>query len=145
MTVNGDSPELAFVRECILLGRRWRARIDDVLRPTGLTLARSTVLYWLAQQPEMVTQRELADIVGIEGPTLVRQLHALEAQGLIERVGMPDDRRAKGIRLTEAAMPVVEQISAMTNEFAANALGKLEKRRIPGATRLVIEARTSLE
>ena len=140
-----DTAELMFVRECVLLSRRWRARVDEALRPTGLTLARSTVLYWLDELPGLVTQRELADTVGIEGPTLVRQLHALEAQGLVERVPIPGDRRAKGIRLTEAAKPIIQQIRELTNDLAVGWFGKLEKRRVPSATRLLTEARIALE
>lgn len=139
-----EDPELEFIRECVLLGRRWRAKVDERLRPTGLTLARSTVLYWLAQLSEVVTQRELADLVGIEGPTLVRQLHALEAQGLIERVAMPNDRRAKGIRLTEAARPLLDALRGVTDTMVSEYLAKLGTRRMESATRLLREARTSL-
>ena len=140
-----DDPELAFVRECVLLGRRWRAMVDERLKPSGLTLARATVLYWLSQISEVVTQRELADLVGIEGPTLVRQLHALEAQELIERVTVPGDRRAKGIRMTAKAEPLLAVLRGVTDGLVADYLSKLEKRRLSSATRLVREARMALE
>lgn len=140
-----DNPQLDLVRECVLLGRKWRARVDERMKPTGMTLARSTVLYWLSVLPEVVTQRELADTVGIEGPTLVRQLHALESQGLIERVPFDGDRRAKGIRLTDAALPLLMTIKDVTDALCAEHFGKLEKRRLASATRLVRDARSALE
>jgi MarR family transcriptional regulator for hemolysin len=140
-----DEPELEFIRECVLLGRRWRAKIDERLKPSGLTLARSTVLYWLAQVPDVVTQRELADLVGIEGPTLVRQLHALEGQGLIERVAVAHDRRAKGIRLTDKAKPMIESLREITRLTSEEYLSRLDKRRLSSATRLLNEARTALD
>jgi MarR family transcriptional regulator for hemolysin len=144
MSVPSDDPAFDFVRECVLLSRKWRARVDEALRPTGLTLARSTVLYWVDEIGEGATQRELADIMGIEGPTLVRLLHALEAQGLIERVPMPGDRRAKGIRLTEAARPMLDTLMRVTHEVIRQNLGKLDRRRLSSATRLAQEARTAL-
>ena len=145
MQTKAANPQLDLVRECVLLSRKWRARVDERMKPTGMTLARSTVLYWLSELPGIVTQRELADTVGIEGPTLVRQLHALEAQGLIERVPFEGDRRAKGIRLTEAALPVLAVLKELGDALCDEHFGKLEKRRLASATRLVREARTALE
>lgn len=138
---NTGNPQFDFVRECVLLGRRWRAFYDERLKATGLTLARASVLYWLDELPGVVTQRELADVVGIEGPTLVRQLHALEAKGLIERIAMPGDRRAKGIRLTEAAAPFVAMIHELNATLSEECFGRLDKRRLASATQLARDAR----
>lgn len=138
-------PEFQFVREAVLLARKWRAMVDTRLRPSGLTLARATILYWLAELPETVTQRELADIVGIEGPTLVRQLHALEAQGLIERVPMAGDRRAKGIRATAAAQPLLDTLSNVTGTLVSDYFSGLDRRRLSSATNLLRTARRALD
>ncbi|WP_326525913.1 MarR family transcriptional regulator [Sphingomonas sp.] len=140
----GDMP-FEFVRECVLLGRRWRARVDERLKPTGMTLARFTVLYWVDELPAGFTQRDLADVVGIEGPTLVRLLHALEDLALIERVAVATDRRAKTIRPTAAAAPLLRELTRVCAELSQERLSGLEKRRLPSATRLVREARAALE
>lgn len=139
-----DNPQLDFVRECVLLARRWRVVYDERLRAQGLTMARATVLYWLDQHPGVTTQRALADLVGIEGPTLVRQLHALEAMGLIERVAVSGDRRAKGIRLTDAATPVLAAIHESSHALSREYLGRLDRRRLASATQLVRDARAAL-
>lgn len=141
MPTNQTDPQFDFVRECVLLARRWRAHYDERLKGKGLTLARATVLYWLNELPDLATQRELADVVGIEGPTLVRQLHALEAKGLIERVPIPGDRRAKGIRLTPLAMPLVDIIHELNATLSQECFGKLDRRRLASATGLVRDAR----
>jgi MarR family transcriptional regulator for hemolysin len=116
-----DDPQLEFVRMFGLVSRRWRSRLDERLKPTGLTLARWVVLFWLSQSDTPLTQTELAQRVAIEGPTLVRQLHALQKQGLIVRTPVVGDRRAKGISLTKKAEPLIVQIneisSAMRHEF----------------------------
>lgn len=140
-----DDPSLEFVRECVLLGRRWRVKLDERLKASGMTMARATVLFWVGELPDGATQRDLAELVGIEGPTLVRLLHALEEQGLIERVANTSDRRAKGIRLTEAARPVLDEISRASADLSAERLGKLERRRLPSAIRLAKEARAALD
>jgi MarR family transcriptional regulator, transcriptional regulator for hemolysin len=139
-----ENPQLTFIRECVLLGRRWRAYYDERIRQTGLTLARVTVLYWIDALDGATTQRELADIVGIEGPTLVRQLHALEGMGLIERVPAPGDRRAKAIRLTAAAEPVLRMIHENNDRLSKEAFDRLDRRRLASATKLVQDARAAL-
>jgi MarR family transcriptional regulator, transcriptional regulator for hemolysin len=45
-------------------------------------------------------QRELADAVGIEGPTLTHHLNRMEATGLVTRRRDPDNRRVHLVELT---------------------------------------------
>jgi MarR family transcriptional regulator for hemolysin len=47
-------------------------------------------------------QRELADAVGIEGPTLTHHLNRLEAAGLVVRARDPQNRRVHRVDLTPA-------------------------------------------
>jgi len=47
-------------------------------------------------------QRELAETVGIEGPTLTHHLNRLEAAGLVVRMRDPQNRRAHLVDLTPA-------------------------------------------
>ncbi|NBJ13048.1 transcriptional regulator SlyA [Microvirga arsenatis] len=101
--------DVEFAMELGKVARRWRTRLDSRLRARGLTQARWVALLALSRA-DGLTQRDLAATLGVEGPTLVRILDGLEAQGLIERQSCPDDRRAKRVRLTEAADPVLREI-----------------------------------
>jgi MarR family transcriptional regulator for hemolysin len=101
--------DVEFAMELGKVARRWRTRLDSRLRAMGLTQARWMALLELSRS-DSLTQRDLAATLGVEGPTLVRLLDGLEAQGLIERQSCPDDRRAKRVRLTEAAAPVLREI-----------------------------------
>ena len=56
------------------LARFWRARLDEKMRPHGLTQARWVVMVHLRRGGNGFKQKELADFVGIEGPTLVHIL-----------------------------------------------------------------------
>ncbi|KHK01165.1 MarR family winged helix-turn-helix transcriptional regulator [Desulfovibrio sp. TomC] len=87
------------------VARAWRARLDERLRPLGLSCAMWAVIRRLDAGPAALTQRELAEAVGIEGPTLVRLLDRLEQCGIARRVSDPGDRRIKRVELTEAARP----------------------------------------
>ena len=95
------------------MSRGWRAELDRRLAGLGLSQARWLVLLHLARFDEAPTQRELAQSVGVEGPTLARLLDSLEAQGLVQRHSVVEDRRAKKIVLSDSARPLIEQIEAI--------------------------------
>lgn len=118
-------PRQEFTLELGRVSRRWRARLDVRLRATGLTQARWVALLQLARAGEGLTQRELAERVGIEGPTLVRLLDALERQGLIARHPVRGDRRVKQIRLTEAAQPVMAEINRIAAQVRREVLAHI--------------------
>lgn len=85
------------------LARQWRRHLDARLAPQGISYARWVTLIYLQRMGEGMPQRELADLMGIEAPTLVRTLDQLERLGLIERRPHPQDRRAKTVHLSAAA------------------------------------------
>ena len=110
-------PQEAFALELGRVSRRWRTRLNDRLKVTGLTQARWSTLLHLARGSACMTQRELAERVAIEGPTLVRLHDALEAQGLIERLPVAGDRWANHIRLTATAQPLLKQINRIAADL----------------------------
>jgi MarR family transcriptional regulator for hemolysin len=95
------------------LSRGWRAELDRRLADLGLSQARWLVLLHLARFKEAPTQRELAQSVGVEGPTLARLLDSLENQGLVRRQAVVEDRRAKKILLCDTARPLIEKIETI--------------------------------
>ncbi|MGA8132861.1 MULTISPECIES: MarR family transcriptional regulator [Pseudomonas] len=95
------------------MSRGWRAELDRRLAGLGLSQARWLVLLHLARFTEAPTQRELAQSVGVEGPTLARLLDSLETQGLVQRQAVLEDRRAKKIVLSPSARPLIEQIETI--------------------------------
>ena len=99
------------------MSRGWRAELDRRLAGLGLSQARWLVLLHLARFEEAPTQRELAQSVGVEGPTLARLLDGLEAQGLVSRQAVAEDRRAKQITLSAKAQPLIEQIEAISTQL----------------------------
>src|SRR3954453_21559992 len=90
-----------FSEELAITSRKLRTLFDARVRAKGLTLARARALLHLARKDGM-TQTELAEILEVESPTLVRLLDGLEGQGLTERRPVAGDRRANQIALTPA-------------------------------------------
>ncbi|MEB0041995.1 MULTISPECIES: MarR family transcriptional regulator [unclassified Pseudomonas] len=95
------------------MSRGWRAELDRRLADLGLSQARWLVLLHLARFDEPPTQRELAQSVGVEGPTLARLLDSLETQGLVRRQAVVEDRRAKKILLSSTARPLIDKIETI--------------------------------
>ena len=114
-----------FTQAITMVARRWRTRLDERLKPMDMSIARWGALYWLGQQTDGVSQAALADLAGVEPPTLVRVIDQLEAQGLVERKVSAMDRRVNLLRLTEAARPLVTEIEAEAEKMRVEMFGDL--------------------
>jgi len=133
-----------FAIEIGRVSRQWRKRLDERLKETGLTQARWLVLLHLSRAGPL-SQRELAEIVGIEGPTLVRLLDSLEGQGLVERRVGEDDRRVKQVHLTDAAGPLLVVISGIAVSLRKQALANIEEGELRAAWKVLRDIGDRLE
>lgn len=111
--MQNEDPRFRFGLRLAEVSRLWRHELDARLRPLGLSTARWVTLVNLAANPSGMTQNALAIRVGIKGPSLVRQLDLLEADGWVERRDSPADRRVKLVFLTPKGEPVIETIAAI--------------------------------
>ena len=102
--------------------RMWRTKLDERLSPLGLTQARWLVLMHLSRMGGEALQKDLAFVVGVEGPTLVRVLDGLERMGLVLRAAVEGDRRARRICLTPKADGVNSDIMRIGTKLRAEAL-----------------------
>lgn len=92
--------------------RRWRKMLDERLKNLGVTQARWSTMFYLERGGEGLTQRELANLMAIENPTLVRLLDSLEKQELIERRPCEHDRRARRLFLTNNGHQFMKDMNA---------------------------------
>ena len=104
------------------LGRIWRRESDQALSDHGLSYATAIPLLVLSRQGENVRQGVLADELGIEGPSLVRLIDLLQAEGLVERREDPTDRRAKTLHLTKAGAAKVEETNRILRRVRTSLL-----------------------
>lgn len=99
------------------------ARLEQGLATVGLSPAKHSVLYQLAQAGEPLTLSELAARVSCVRSNMTQLVDRLEAEGLVRRVDDPDDRRIVRAAITalgqerEAAGAV--QVQQIQSEFAA--------------------------
>src|SRR5438552_7387674 len=92
--------------------RAWRQKLDERLKPMGLSQAKWRTLLHLSRAETPLTQAEIAAHLGIEEPTLVTLLHRLENDRWVARKNSPRDRRCKTVHLAPRAQRVIDQINA---------------------------------
>ena len=103
-------------------GRAWRYRLDQRLKPLGLSQAKWITLLKLSCAEDGMTQTELAERLGVEGPTLARLLDRMAADGWIERRESDADRRSKTVHLRPKACGLLERITAVAMQLNADLL-----------------------
>ncbi|TDQ39480.1 MarR family transcriptional regulator [Thiopseudomonas denitrificans] len=107
-----------FAMELAHVSRAWRAELDRRLVSTGLSQARWMVLLHLIRnEGTPPTQRELADLIGIESPTLARTLDTLEGMNMVQRQSCGEDRRIKRVLLTEEAREIASEIEEISRQL----------------------------
>ncbi|HKT53317.1 MAG TPA: MarR family transcriptional regulator [Caulobacteraceae bacterium] len=116
----------ALAQALLLAARRWRTRLNERLKAIGQTDARCAALAEIADCADGVVQRELSQRLGVEEPTAVRLLDALEAQGWVERRAHSLDRRAKVVQITGEAQPVLDQAEEIVADLQAEMFAEID-------------------
>ena len=112
------------------LVRIWRALIDHRLKPLELTQTHWVTLHNIHELPPDQSQIQLAKAIGIEQPSLVRTLDQLEEKGLIARHTCAHDRRAKRIKLTEKAAPIISEMEDVIRKTRGEILGGISQQEL---------------
>ncbi|MBB3197334.1 MarR family winged helix-turn-helix transcriptional regulator [Roseateles terrae] len=100
-----------------ILDRAYRATANQAMASLGLSQTMAWPLLMIGRQGDGLRQGALAELLGIEGPSLTRTLDQLVDAGLVERREDPDDRRAKTLYLTEAGNAACEQIEVILRDL----------------------------
>jgi len=95
--------------------RAWRQKLDERLKPMGLSQAKWRTLMHLSMAGDALTQAEIAARLGVEEPTVVTLLHRLERENWITRTNSALDRRCKMVLLGRRAQRVIAEINSSAN------------------------------
>ncbi|HZQ28119.1 MAG TPA: MarR family transcriptional regulator [Acidimicrobiales bacterium] len=103
-------------RQLFLTAKALRSELDTRLGEAG-----SSVPFWLVllhtTRVQGLSQRELAENMRVEAPTLTRHLDRMEAEGLIERHRDADDRRVTRLHLTAAGRRQYRRLLRVVEEL----------------------------
>ena len=95
---------------------------NEALAPLGLKVRGYSVLALVCDESDGVTQRRLADDVGLDPSQIVALVDDLEGRGLVMRTLDPNDRRNKLIVATDDGRDLCEQARRRSTETAARRL-----------------------
>jgi MarR family transcriptional regulator for hemolysin len=107
--------------------RVWRGRLDERLRPLGLSQTRWLAILHLSKSESGLAQRELALRIGISQASLSAQIDHLLQNGWVERRDDPRDRRSKTVYLTDQAKGLSRKIKEVAAELRAELLSGLDE------------------
>jgi MarR family transcriptional regulator for hemolysin len=125
--------------------RAWRTRLDQRLRPLGLSQGKWRTLIHLSQGGNKLTQKELAERMGIEGATVAGLLDRLQEDGWIERRGSADDRRCKTVHLQRRSKAVLDKIFNTAHELRTELIEDISQRDLETCIRVLTRIREKAE
>ncbi|MDO1581680.1 MarR family winged helix-turn-helix transcriptional regulator [Rhizobium oryzicola] len=129
--------------EMSAFNRRLRAMFDMKARETGLTLSRARVLFALGRRGSL-SQKDLAQELEIETPTLVRVLDGMESQGLIERRAEDSDRRVKQIHVTAEGEVVGRTVQALARQLRQDLVTEIPEEDLANALRVLLKLNSNM-
>ncbi len=104
--------------------------LDSELRSkVGVTFGQWKIIVMLSEQ-DGLTQKEIADKIGIEGPTLIPMIDKMEKDGYVRREADPEDRRNNKIRRTQRAELMWEKMTECALEVRNRALKDIKAEEI---------------
>src|SRR5437016_9218621 len=125
--------------------RAWRLKLDERLKPMGLSQAKWRTLIHLSRTSTPLTQADIASHLGIEEPTLVTLLHRLEDDRWVARKNASHDRRCKTVHLAPRAQRVIEQISSAAFELRHELLDDISPSELRTCIRVLNRIRQKAE
>jgi DNA-binding MarR family transcriptional regulator len=120
-----------------------RSRLDDLLRPAGLTALQYTALTVLERHPDL-SSAQLARNSFVTAQSMADMITALEARGLIERHRDPVDRRRLVVALTAGGRELLDRYRERVQALEAQMLSGLTRTQISGLRRSLRACHTNL-
>lgn len=109
---------------------------DDTLAAEGGSLPVWLILLSLKVGATR-TQAELAEAVGVRGPTLTHHLNGLERAGLVSRQRDPDNRRVQRVELTDSGEALFQRLRTAAGAFDRRARAGLSEAETKALRRLL--------
>jgi DNA-binding MarR family transcriptional regulator len=92
---------------------------NDAMAPLGLRVRAYSVLSLVCDDPNGVTQRAVADDVGLDPSQIVALVDDLENRGLVARTADRNDRRNKLVVATDAGRDLCQQAQRRSKDVTA--------------------------
>lgn len=117
-----DYDRLTFSHLLHLTAHHWRLAVDRRLKALGMSQASWMAVSAIARHAAPLSQRELADELGVETATLVPLLNRLAEQGLIERAMTDNDKRKRLLVATPKGEALYHEVRQVADRFREDVL-----------------------
>jgi MarR family transcriptional regulator for hemolysin len=124
--------------------RAWKQAIDSRLKDLGVSQAAWMTIAMVAKAATPPSQKQLADLLGVEGPTIVAMVDRLVASNLVLRVASPHDRRVKLIELTDPGRAMYAQVKTRADELRTDLLAGVDPQALLSAASLLEQLQASI-
>ncbi|HXX09408.1 MAG TPA: MarR family transcriptional regulator [Pseudolabrys sp.] len=124
--------------------RLFARRLQPRIAREGVSIGMWFVLRMLWDE-DGITQRELGERVGINGPTMVAALNSMERAGLVKRVHNRTDRRKVNVFLTDRGRKLKGKLWPMAAEVLAMGLAGLSPNEVQSLNKMLAQIRLNLE
>jgi MarR family transcriptional regulator for hemolysin len=131
------TPQERFAVALHSTARSWRIGLDARLKDLGVGQSGWYTIAMIAKSKNDLSQRALADLLGVEGPSVVAMLDRLEKTGLVLRAPCPHDRRVKLVHLTDAGRALYAKVRKEADAFRASVLEAVDPATLAAATALL--------
>ena len=125
--------------------RAWRTKLDQRLRPLGLSQGKWTTLVHLAWGGDKLTQRELASRIGIEEATLAGLLDRLQTDGWIARKTSAHDRRCKTVHLQARSKKILSEIFETAQALRQELIAEIPQSQLETCMRVLTRIRNKAD
>lgn len=125
--------------------RVWRQAIDRRLKDLGVGQSGWMAIATIAKSDEALSQIELANRLGVEGPSVVSLVDRLVKAGHVVRLPSATDRRVKHVVLTEAGQALFAKVKVAADAYRRELLGGIDTARLQAATELLEELQAKVE
>ncbi len=135
MTNERPSADLPDMKECVFANLRRASRMvsqsyDAALKPVGLKATQFSMLAVLGKRGQM-RQSEFADVLGMDGTTLTRNLRPLVKNQWL-RIDRGEDRRVRLVSLTDLGRALLDDAVPLWQQVQARFVQGLGEAQWPG-------------
>jgi MarR family transcriptional regulator for hemolysin len=122
----------------------WRTVLDARLKPFGLTQAKWRLLLAIDRHKQLLNQKELAQVVGIEGPSIAGLIDRMSKEDWIRRQRSTTDKRVNVIKLTAKGRKMITQIRSMAEQLRAETLETISAKELAQCIKTLQKAKQTL-
>ncbi|WP_034946412.1 MarR family winged helix-turn-helix transcriptional regulator [Erwinia oleae] len=140
-----NASELNFSRLLHLTAHAWRQAIDRRVKDNGLSMSSWMAVATLAVQETPLTQKELAQALGLEDASVVPLIDRLVRQELVVRVQPGDDRRKRLLHVTPQGNALYDTLKIEADSLRRELLADIHPQELAITQRVLQRLLTATE